>query len=1099
MELEQGMLDELLLVCTFVGTKKVTDDDETPVESFVKGEDCVSWLQDLQRALRRDDGDARAVRTTVGAWDVLRTRLLPLAELSSSDLVATRTLCKIFVLLTMPLSDKCHQALAARPDPVKDKTRAADALKKRQALRESASRQARQLIEARLAFAERPKVLRGLLRMFEGARKPRERRTSSDDADVELALTLLRNLVAPLPHTTDSDARDAGASLDALVAALDAELVLDTVADLCSASSKRENRHWGLVLVEVLAPLLAQHKPADIAQTEVLATKKSERATQKKAVDDRLERALLSRDEDAVEADAQLRKALDDASKRPVGGGALSRARDREKAARTLAFASRHHRFGTCLRVTPVGSDDSKLVAGTAALRNRAAIQGDGDTTLHSVSCAQRRRPIFVAPHKVGAVRKAGRKKASKEEEEDKPHRDELSDDEQDQDWGQGRQQDEVLRVTTTTRRGVGADDARLAVSTFVARLARHGAGRLLDRVKHELRTDSSAVQKKDAHYFFALAEWLLAWRRERAAVLSRRLSRAARDGSGDPAEFTEATFFPRSLLKLVDVFTVKSCLDDISHARDRKRRLEVERSVSLYREILRALEALQHGDRESRKDRSRLAGSEIAPDATCSAVASGMLDKVFFAPEAADPLHSLLREWKAGQHTKRYACDLVEILHSTCKVMDASKHGNPAEYLRKVLKPTQTLDIYGALLEAFASNAPAVNHFVYAFLRKVAYCPLEGMQGKPSGNAITTLEPLLYRARYFVAFAQVLEDKSRDATIERLQDLAASTLRHFDAHAQRTPLLYVEALFGHAGAPVDQWCRGLSYDNGVEAYGGSAKMRVDAGPAWQGSDEEASVDDDAFARLDEEDARAKERLKQAKLNAPAVDRRRWQPAEDAALCLVYAKVVEVDGDLDAEKVARMSVLLPHHRDPKKLRARVNKLTDEAVKAFPVPEELDETEGWVRALRSYAEQLRTKKVSSKSSSKKKKHASDDESEEDNEEPIVYDDREMEVDTSLGRTRIQTQSERPPSPEPDAEAVDDKWSDRRTYVRKAPPAAPVNRLKRASDAAAASDDEEFAFDDAPAAAPASPGVNAAPTPKTAPKRRRVVVDDEDEDE
>ena len=85
--------------------------------------------------------------------------------------------------------------------------------------------------------------------MFEGARKPRERRSSNDDADVELALTLLRNLVAPLPHTSERNERDAGSSLDALVKALSDELVLDTVADLCSASSKRENRHWGLVLV----------------------------------------------------------------------------------------------------------------------------------------------------------------------------------------------------------------------------------------------------------------------------------------------------------------------------------------------------------------------------------------------------------------------------------------------------------------------------------------------------------------------------------------------------------------------------------------------------------------------------------------------------------------------------------------------------------------------------------------------------------------------------------------------------------------------------------------------------------------------------------
>ena len=113
-----------------------------------------------------------------------------------------------------------------------------------------------------------------------------------------------------------------------------------------------------------------------------------------------------------------------------------------------------------------------------------------------------------------------------------------------------------------------------------------------------------------------------------------------------------------------------------------------MERSASLYREILRALEALQHGDRDSRKDRSRLMKKDIPADETCAAVASGMLDKVFFAPEAADPLPTLLRDWKAGQHTKRYACDLVEILHATTKIVDSSKHGNAQEYLRKISSP---------------------------------------------------------------------------------------------------------------------------------------------------------------------------------------------------------------------------------------------------------------------------------------------------------------------------------------------------------------------------------------------------------------------------
>ena len=147
-------------------------------------------------------------------------------------------------------------------------------------------------------------------------------------------------------------------------------------------------------------------------------------------------------------------------------------------------------------------------------------------------------------------------------------------------------------------------------------------------------------------------------------------------------------------------------------------------------------------------------------------------------------------------------------------------------------------------------------------------------------------------------------------------------------------------------------------------------------------------------------------------------------------------------------------------------------------------------------MRLYAEQLRTKK----STSVKKKKSADDDEDSVDDEPIVYDDREMEVDTSLGRTRLETQSERRASepaaaPWDDEEEVDDRWSDRRTFKGRgsveAPPAP--GRLKRMSEAANDSE-EEFDFE-----APASPAAEAAPTPKTAPKRRRVVVEDEDDEE
>ena len=103
-----------------------------------------------------------------------------------------------------------------------------------------------------------------------------------------------------------------------------------------------------------------------------------------------------------------------------------------------------------------------------------------------------------------------------------------------------------------------------------------------------------------------------------------------------------------------------------------------------------------------------------------------------YFLPQKPRTPCRLIARLEGRTAHKRYACDLVEILHATTKIMDTSKHGNSQEYLRKILKPVQTLDIYGALLEAFSSNAPAINHFVYAFLRRVAQCPLEGASRCP-------------------------------------------------------------------------------------------------------------------------------------------------------------------------------------------------------------------------------------------------------------------------------------------------------------------------------------------------------------------------------
>lgn len=52
---DKHMLKELLLVCSALGSVETSDpgdDDEKPLgqhQRFVRGENCLEWLQDLQR------------------------------------------------------------------------------------------------------------------------------------------------------------------------------------------------------------------------------------------------------------------------------------------------------------------------------------------------------------------------------------------------------------------------------------------------------------------------------------------------------------------------------------------------------------------------------------------------------------------------------------------------------------------------------------------------------------------------------------------------------------------------------------------------------------------------------------------------------------------------------------------------------------------------------------------------------------------------------------------------------------------------------------------------------------------------------------------
>jgi hypothetical protein len=108
MNVPKNIVDELLLVCGVIGTSVQTDKDGT--ERLVPVTDCLNWLQDLQRALRRDDDLYRPISLLLGKWKVVQHKLLPLAVSCRYDTPMVLTVVKILVILTKPLSENTQRA-----------------------------------------------------------------------------------------------------------------------------------------------------------------------------------------------------------------------------------------------------------------------------------------------------------------------------------------------------------------------------------------------------------------------------------------------------------------------------------------------------------------------------------------------------------------------------------------------------------------------------------------------------------------------------------------------------------------------------------------------------------------------------------------------------------------------------------------------------------------------------------------------------------------------------------------------------------------------------------------------------------------------------
>ena len=121
MSVDKDVYEELLLVCSVIGTTissdkstaNNTEEDKDNSDNNVQllpVTDCLNWLQDLQRTLRRDDDLYRPISLKICALKIIPQKLLPLIMSCRYDSAVTLTILKILVLLTKPLASNTKAA-----------------------------------------------------------------------------------------------------------------------------------------------------------------------------------------------------------------------------------------------------------------------------------------------------------------------------------------------------------------------------------------------------------------------------------------------------------------------------------------------------------------------------------------------------------------------------------------------------------------------------------------------------------------------------------------------------------------------------------------------------------------------------------------------------------------------------------------------------------------------------------------------------------------------------------------------------------------------------------------------------------------------------
>ncbi|GLD93455.1 hypothetical protein PINS_up002047 [Pythium insidiosum] len=238
-QLDRSMMNELLLVCSNLGMLRVDPEGEGGAV-LMRGEDCEDWVHDLQRAIRRDHARHKLVAKQLGKWKILQKKLLPLLVNHQHDWSLVFSILKVLVMLTMK--------------PPRESTNIAQQLK--------------YLREYKHAFLRDGVISILMTILVEPLAKKGATRTAQDYLNMELVLTLIRNLLAipnEDPRFVTSATSHFSRLQEDLICTLHEENVYEMILLFAQDIDSAENREWNLLIMEMIDLTLGCTHPKAVA------------------------------------------------------------------------------------------------------------------------------------------------------------------------------------------------------------------------------------------------------------------------------------------------------------------------------------------------------------------------------------------------------------------------------------------------------------------------------------------------------------------------------------------------------------------------------------------------------------------------------------------------------------------------------------------------------------------------------------------------------------------------------------------------------------------------------------------------------------------